>query len=401
MSGTTEDDIVVVGAGVIGCAAARELAADHDVRVIEKGQVAAEASALAAGEVTMLTTYTDEGERAVARHAIDFFESYDGTGDFHFERRPSLELVTAEREEEARARTERLRGEGHPVEWLDVDEVDAEYDRFQTDSIVGGVRWEGTGFVDPYTFSVTLKRDAEERGAVFETETAVGEFLVEDGAVSGVVTDEGERLADNVVVAAGWRTEELLRDVYQVPVQPYRTQCIVLEPDDPLSDRFPMGWIPGQHVYFRGELNGDLLVGGWSFAEDDPESASGQEDESFREHVASLLPRFFTEFDGAGVVNGWAGVDGATPDTFPIIDAPADAPDGLVVATGFNGRGIMTAPVAATLVGDFVRDDDPRLPTDPFEVERFDSRSPDFRFISISAGDEGELDDESEEATAD
>ena len=219
--------------------------------------------------------------------------------------------------------------------------------------------------------------------------------------MNGVVTDEGERLADHVVVAAGWRTEELLRDVYQIPVQPYRTQCIVLEPDEPLSDEFPMGWIPGQHVYFRAELNGDLLVGGWSFAEDDPESASVQEDESFREHVASLLPRFFSEFDGAGVVNGWAGIDGATPDTFPIIDAPADAPDGLVVATGFNGRGIMTSPVAATLVGDFVRGDDPRLPTDPFDIERFDSRSPDFRFISISAGDGGELDDESEEATAD
>jgi glycine/D-amino acid oxidase-like deaminating enzyme len=391
------EDVIVVGAGVIGCAAARELAVDHDVRVVEKGQVAAEASALAAGEVTMLTTYTDEGEREVAHHAVDFFREYDGTGDFHFEERPSVELVTPKREAEARARVERLRGEDHDVEWLDLDELERDHGRFETENVVGGVRWRGTGFVDPYTFSVTLKRDAEDRGAVFDTETAVEEFLVEDGRMAGVVTEDGELRADDVVVAAGWRSEELLRDVYQLPVQPYRTQCIVLEPDDPLGDDFPMGWIPGQHVYFRAELNGDLLVGGWSFAEDDPEGASGQEDEEFREHVAGLLPRFFRDFDGAGVVNGWAGVDAATPDTFPIIDAPADAPDGLVVATGFNGRGIMTAPVAATLVGDFVRDDDPRLPTDPFTVERFDSRSPDFRFISISAGDEGELDEEDEQ----
>jgi glycine/D-amino acid oxidase-like deaminating enzyme len=391
------DDVIIVGAGVIGCAAARELAVDHDVRVIEKGQVAAEASALAAGEVTMLTTYTDEDERPVARHAIDFFREYDGTGDFHFEERSSVELVTPHREDEARARAERLGGEGHPVEWLTVDEMEREYDRFQTENVVGGVRWNGTGFVDPYTYSITLKGDAEERGAVFETETAVEAFVVEDGAVTGVVTEDGELRADHVVVAAGWRSEELLRDVYQIPVQPYRTQCIVLEPDEQLDDDFPMGWIPGQHVYFRAELNGDLLVGGWSFAEDDPEGASRQEDEDFREHVAGLLPRFFRNFDGAGVVNGWAGVDAATPDTFPIVDAPEDAPDGLVVATGFNGRGIMTSPVAATLVGDFVRGDDPRLPAHLFAIDRFDSRSPDFEFISISSGDGGELDEESEQ----
>jgi len=161
----------------------------------------------------------------------------------------------------------------------------------------------------------------------------------------------------------------------------------VLDPGEALADDFPMGWIPGEHVYFRPEHNGDLLVGGWSFAEGDPDAASDSEDEAFRDHVADLVPRFLREADRARYVDGWAGVDGATPDTRPIVDAPGDAPDGLVVATGFHGRGVMTAPVAATAVRSLLGGESPPFPIDCFALDRFDSRSPDFEFESISAGD--------------
>ena len=117
-------------------------------------------------------------------------------------------------------------------------------------------------------------------------------------------------------------------------------------------------------------------------AEESPEGASENEDEAFRDHVVELLPRF----GRARFVNGWAGVDGATPDTRPIVDAPEEAPDGLVVATGFHGRGVMIAPVAAA-VRSLADGTEPPFPLAPFELDRFDSRDPDFEFHSISAGD--------------
>ncbi|MFC7046780.1 NAD(P)/FAD-dependent oxidoreductase [Halobacteriaceae archaeon GCM10025711] len=361
MADTNTFDVVVVGGGVIGCAAARSLAADHDVVVLEQGQIAAEASALAAGEITMAPSYTDYP--AVADHATEFFRAYDGTRQFAFEERPSLELVKPGREELAGRRVDRLQGDGVAVEFLDAATVEDRHPRFDMSSFGGAVRHEDTGFVDPYTFAVTLKRDAEDRGATVHTDTAVTGFLVEDGAVAGVEADDGETYrAPTVVVAAGWRTEALLRPLVQLPIQPYRTQIVVLEPDDPLDESFPMGWVPGEHVYFRPELNGDLLAGGFSFAEPDPETASENEDEEFKMHVADLVPRFLHGFERAGFVNGWAGIDAATPDTRPIIDAPDDAPDGLVVATGFHGRGVMTAPVAATLVRELVTGEDGTLP---------------------------------------
>ena len=91
--------------------------------------------------------------------------------------------------------------------------------------------------------------------------------------------------------------------------------------------------------------------------------------------------------DRAQFVNGWAGIDGATPDTRPVVDAPDEGPAGLVVATGFHGRGVMTAPVAATAVRELVGGEPAPFALSTFALDRFDSRSPDFEFVSVSAGE--------------
>lgn len=380
-------EVVIVGGGVSGCAIARTLAPERDVLVLEREAIATGgATALAAGEVTMTPSYSDHP--SVANHAMSFFRSFDGTGAFAFHERPSVELVPPDREGEARRRADRLSEAGFPVTFLEPDAVAAEYPRLTLENYVGVVRHEDTGFLDPYTLTVELKTEAEASGATFETGRTVTDVRVEDGDVVGVHTEDGPIDAGQVVVAAGWRTGGLLEDLLDLPIRPYRTQVVVLEAEPSMNESFPMGWIPGSHVYFRPEINGDLLVGGYSFAEDDPAAASEHVDEAFREHVAEIVPTFLANLDRAGFVDGWAGIDAATPDTRPIVDAPADAPEGLVVATGFHGRGVMTAPVTATIVRDIVLDERSSIPHEPFAIDRFDSRSADFPFYSISAGDD-------------
>jgi len=377
--------VVVVGGGVVGCAIAHELAADHDVVVVEKGQIAGEATARAAGIIGLSKVYEDVPN--VAAYAADFFERFDGTGTFEYTRRGRIGLVRPGDEAAKRREAERLTEKGIPTTYLTAAELDERYPRFDTADFAGGVEYEarpGKGWLDPYTFAVTLKEAAESAGAAFRTGVTVEGVRTADGAVTGVETDSGPIAAPDVVVAAGWRTPSLLEDVVEIPVRPYRTQCIVLEPATPLPDEFPMGWVDGEHVYFRPELNGDLLVGGWSFAEERPESASENADAEFRRHVARLVPDVFEGMEDAEFVNGWAGVDGATPDQRPIVDAPGDGPDGLVVATGFHGRGVMTSPVAARAVRSLVTGADAPFPLATFAVDRFESRSTDFEFASIS-----------------
>lgn len=364
-----EYDVVVVGAGVIGCAVADALAPATDVLVLDRAGIAAGATGRAAGLVTPTLFYGDHP--GVAAHANDFFRTFDGQYGFTFTERRRYDYVTASEVDAAKERAETLADDGFPVAYLGAERVERDAPRLRLDDFAGAVRYDDAGWVDPYGLATALQRRAIERGAVFVTDRGVETV---DG--NGVVLAENDaRIEADVVVAAGWRTPDIVDA--PLPIRSYRTQCVALEPDDPLADEFPMGRVGSEHLYFRPEHNGDLLVGGAHDLVDDPGTASEQADESFVEAVARTIPTLVDGFGDAGLVNGWAGVDSATPDARPILDRVDD----VLVATGFNGLGVLAAPIAASVVESLVagtpRDLQPFDPS-PFALSRFPDRSASF-----------------------
>lgn len=375
-------DTVVVGAGVVGCMAARELATDREVLVLDRDGVAGAATGRSAGLVAPTLFFGDLP--AVARHANAFVREFDGTGEFAFTHRDRLDLATAEERPDAEEVARERAADGFPVSYLDAEAVRERYPALTMEGFAGAVEYRDTGWVDPYSYATALAGEATDRGATVETGRAATGLLVEDGAVAAIETDAGTVRTDEVVVAAGWHTRDLLADHLDVPVRPYRTQCVVLEPEEPLDESFPLVRIGSEHLYTRPEHNGDLLVGGMAELVDDPEGASTSADEAFRDQCAATVPDLFHGFDTAGVVNDWAGVDTATPDARPIIDAPAEAPEGLVVATGFNGLGVMISPVVGPAVRELLGGASAPFPLPPFALDRFDQTGADFALRSTS-----------------
>lgn len=371
-----EYDVVVVGAGVIGCAVADALAPTHDVLVLDRAGTASGATGLAAGLVTPTLFYGDLPD--VAAHANEFFRNFDGQYGFEFTERRRYDYVPETEVESARKRAETLAYGGFPVTYLDGESVHAEAPRLRLDDFAGAVRYDDGGWVDPYGLATALQRRAVEHGATFVTDQAV-----ESVSASGVDLpgSRGRIEADDVVVAAGYRTPDLVGA--PLPIRSYRTQCVVLEPSDALADEFPMGRVGSEHLYFRPEHNGDLLVGGSHELVDDPEATSQRADESFVEEVALAVPGLVDGFGDAGLVNGWAGVDSATPDARPILDRV----DGVVVATGFNGLGVLAAPIAAavavSLVDGTIASGLP-FPAEPFALSRFPDRDASFDLHTTS-----------------
>lgn len=387
-SGSDEGHVVVVGAGVVGCAIAAALSRSVSVTVLEKGPIGAGTTARAAGEVTMTPSYSDYP--AIADYANSFFREHAGPRRFAFHDRESVEFVPPDRLGESRRRVERLSNDGIPVSFLNAVDASIAYPPLDLDRYVGLVRHADAGFLDPERLTGCLARRAVRRGARIETGVEVTDLQVSDGRIVGVRSDAGPLRADAVVVAAGWRTPRLLGDRLALPVRPYRTQAVVLELPGlaESSTPLPMGWVPEERVYFRPMSERELLVGGWAEPLDDPDAASQNEDAAFRRHVAAVVPKLFADPSGARYVEGWAGVDLATPDTRPIIDVTPDGPAGLFLATGFHGRGVMTAPVAGAAIRSLVLGEPAPFLLDPFRVDRFADRSPDFPFLSTSAGGE-------------
>lgn len=374
-------DVVIVGAGIVGCQAARELAPDHDVLVIDKGQIGNGTTGKASGLVTVVEEYSDTP--SAARHAMDFFRMYDGTDNFSFTERSYLELRSSDHDpEELRDHAADLRDGGFEAAFHTLAELDERFPgTFTLPDHAGGIVYEDAGWFDPYTYVMTVKDDAEREGAEFRTGVEVDDVVVEDDGVVGVETDADGRVgAEQVVVAACWRTRPMVSEYVQLPTRPYRYQTINIDHERELSEDFPMAWDEHTHLYWRPEHNGDLHVGGGTYFVDPPGSTRTTTTEGFRRLVADTIPERIRDLGEARLAHGDTCLtgDAATPDRYPIIDAPTEAPDGLVVATGMHGFGIMAAPVAGTAVRAIVAGEDAPFPVEEFSLDRFDDRSTGF-----------------------
>lgn len=372
-------DVIVVGGGVIGCATARELAPDHDVLVLEAGAAAGEVSPKASGLVAVIADLPEYPE--AASHAMEFFHSFDGTGQFELTRRPGLHLVTAEEEEWGREHAAEMADHGFDVSYLTAGEIEDRHpDALVLDEFVGGVEFGNSGWVDPYTYTMELKADAEDAGARYETETAVEAIVTEDGAVAGVLVDGDLIEAEHVVCATGWRTRELLAGYVEVPVRPFRWQAVNLEVGREFDVTFPITWDRQSRMYWRPEHNGDLHVGGGTYFVDDPGDVRSTVTEGFRRAVAETIVGRVRDVEDARIKSGdcCPTGDAATPDDLPIVDAPDGAPDGVVVAVTGPVGGIMCSPFVSTAVRSLVTGENAPFPVDPHGLDRFEDHSAEF-----------------------
>lgn len=403
--GRSKADVVVVGAGIIGCAIAREVAPNREVLVLDRAEVGGGASGLAAGLTAPTLFY--HRHPAVAEHANQFLRDFDGTDEFEFTERPRIEILPSGDEDRGRTRVERMRSSGFPVSFLEAETAENRYPSFDFSDFAGVVEIGDAGFVDdPYEYTRALEADAERRGATFRSGVTVNGVLTEGRTVTGVHTDDGVVESSAVVCAAGWRTRALLNGLVELPVRPFVLQCVTADPAEPVDD-VPLGRLASEEVYFRPQHNGKLRFGGGEYLVDDPEeltngatetqplraekpaeNLTAQEaadavpaDEGFKNHASAVVSRFLRSFAHSDTVTferEWKGVGSATPDGEPIIDRPDDAPDGLFVATGFNGLGVTIAPVAATLIEHLITDTEAPFPREIFTLDRFESRTTNF-----------------------
>jgi glycine/D-amino acid oxidase-like deaminating enzyme len=373
---TDTERVVVVGAGVSGLAAARELAPDHEVIVLDAGGVAADTSSRASGMISLSLEPIPESWSTFAREA---FRDLDGRGVFSFVERETVGLVREGTDPPSP-------DEGDALGFHTVAELTDRYPGSFGDlsGYAGGVVYGGTGYLDALDYAMTLKWAAERAGAAVYRDHAVTDLRVEDGEVTGVETEYGPVDADHVVYATGWRTRELLAGYVELPVRPMRWNAVVVEPTEPLPESCPMGSEAGNRIYWRPTARGDVLIGGNEHLLADPEGTPMGVEGSFRDlalgEVAPLL---------RGVDDGrlrredcCPTADSASPDGLPVVDAPPEAPEGLVAVTGLHGRGVMLSPVVGRTVRSLVTGEDAPFPTDPLRLDRFDDRSADFEYLS-------------------
>jgi len=342
-------NVLILGAGISGCALAFHLArrAVGPVIVYDPQTPSAGATGRAAGIVT--EQLWDPWDVLVVRESKEEYaqlaERYDPTayavnGFARWTRNPAAVPVLEET-------VERLRSWSVPASVLDTTTLAEKVPWGRYDGVLGAIWSPNDSVVTPSRMAELYAERARELGVDFILGSPANRFTREGDhwelTVGGQVTR-----AHRVVVAAGAWSKKVFASVgHPLPLAPYRTQAAVLRPSSPDARIFPSVHDIDLDVYVRPEENGRILAGdGTELVEVDPDKYSTGGDERFVAHLAESFGSRFPGWADAELVRAWAGVCVATPDRRPLIGPVPDA-SGLFALTGFNGFGVMRAGGAA------------------------------------------------------
>ena len=358
MSEERSYDVVVVGGGVIGLAAAWRLAqAGVGVAVLERSErPPGGATGVAAGMLAPIgeLTFGEPGLLELTLAAADLYprfvaelEEASGVAT-GYEVRGALHVALDRDEAEQLRRVHDLqRRMGLAAEWLPPRGC-RELEPGLTPSLSGGVIAPGEGSIDPRQLSAALLAALGRQGVEVRTGTEVTGSRIEGERIAGVRTAAGEELrAGTVVLACGaWSGgAEWLPEAARPPVRPVKGQ--ILELRRPRGTAAPIERIvASERVYLVPRGDGRLIAG--ATVEErgfDTAVTAGGVHELLRE-AYRLLP----DVAEMELVAASAGLRPATPDNMPAV-GPGSL-DGLIVATGHFRNGILLAPLAAAGVVD-------------------------------------------------
>ena len=359
----TSADVVVIGAGVVGCSVAYYLAREGvNVTLLEREAIGSGASAHATGSLSLLGAEFSPGasfQMARASYAefpqlVAELESATGV-DLLYQRRPSLRLAL---DEEEASMIKGLMVWQQPyvkMHWIDDREVRSIEPRL-SHNIIGAVYEDESAQLDSYRLNLALARGAELKGASILYREVTG--LVADGpAISGVKTTSGDIPCGAVVVAAGtWSRAFTSWLGFPVPVRPMKGERLLLNyPGEPLpvlisspkrghmisrSDGFTSVGSTGGRDYDQKELF-------WG------EEFDRQPTENARLELLRRAIDVFPDLERAELVQQLAGSRPLSPDSKPII-GPVPGWEGILLATGHTTKGIHLGPVTGRIIADYI-----------------------------------------------
>lgn len=355
-------NVIVVGAGIVGCTVAHELArSGARVQVLETrtpGQGATRASAgiLAPYIEGHADIFRDLGARSIALY--DEFVARlraDSNHEIFYQRNGTFELAFSDGDvERLTALSATLWTQGVEARWVPpaaFEDVEPRASRRAQGALLIPIH----GFVGVTSLTLAAAAAAERAGATFKTEIGAIRVYPMPGHRVGVQSSSSTWDADRVVLAAGsWSSQITVQDADPVPVKPIRGQLIQLQAEAGAIRR--VLW--GPRGYLVPWPDGSILVGSTvedvGFDESHTEEAVRQ----LRAAAVELAPIL----EGAPLTSVRTGLRPRGPDDLPML-GPSQAVPGLIYATAHYRNGVMFAPLTVQLVSNLVfnRDADPAL----------------------------------------
>ena len=370
-------DVIIIGGGISGTAAAYSLAKEGvAVALLEQHDLAAMASGWTLAGVRQSGRHPDELPLAMA--AVEIWKTLGAELDADIEYRQMGNLRLA-RDDTEMAIIRRLVDEqkalGLDLEFLGDNSAIRAIAPAISDAVVAASFCPTDGHANPTATVRAYARAAERLGAEIHLGETVETVLVERGRVVGVRTQRATYRAARVVLTAGIYTPALLEPLgLSLPLVRRMVTVVRTRPLPPL---FAQVFGTARAICAgRQEASGRLRITGGSQAWQGVVETMSDGSPVVRpptNAIQGVIERgsfFLPAFGEAPLEDIWAGLLDMTPDGLPVIESTPEI-DGLVVAAGFSGHGFCLGPATGQLVRDLVLERPSNLSLDAFRRERF------------------------------
>jgi len=208
-------------------------------------------------------------------------------------------------------------------------------------------------------------RGADRRGIEIHQQTRVTGIKINRGRIQGVETNRGFIATSKVLSAVAGYTPRITRMVgIQTPIVVHPLQACVTEPLKPWLNCIVVS--ASLHLYVSQSSRGELVMG----ASLDPyELHSTRSTLDFAEGLAGHLLELFPFLGDVKVLRQWAGLSDMTPDFSPIMGkTPVE---GFYIDSGWGTWGFKATPVCGKTMAYTVAHDTDHELIQPFRLSRF------------------------------
>lgn len=365
-------DVVIIGAGVIGCSTAYHLAARGivDVALVEMGQVGSGSTSKSAAMLSLQFCHDELSARMAQLSYTRYMRFEEEIGvPIDFKRTGWLSVATEENSAELLAGAKMLNGLGITTEALEPAEIRRRYPEIRTDDLAVGTFGPDDGPFDPHMIVWGYARRALALGGRLHQGVRATGIELMGGRVAGVHTTAGLIAAPIVVNAAGpWAAEVGRWAGVEIPMlNRSRTILVtgvfpVIPRDRPFVEDVSTGW------YYRPEGDGVLMGMGQEPVED---LANPPTSPAIVDAIIDAAVHRVPMLEGASILTTWTGIRPLTPDGRPILGF-APGVEGFLLNCGWGGVGIIQAPMAGLLAAEVVANGRATaMDIEPLGIERF------------------------------
>jgi sarcosine oxidase subunit beta len=362
MSQKNTFDVVVVGAGVIGCSIAYHLsAAGLKTALLDRGQVGAGASGANFGMV--------QSNDAELKYSVPMvktsYSRYDHLEEqlgmsVGFKRIGSLRLLTSEDQWKlSEERSEILRRNGIPHEYVPPERIKEIEPIVDLEGLYGGVYSSYQGQLNPFLLMWAYVQRAISMGLSLHTYTEVTGFEIEHGKMRGVHTNRGDFSAGVVVLATAAWTRQLGKMIGQDwKIYTFRASVMATEPVYDFKLNTILTSTDHVEMDVTSKEDRELTVLATTQTPDGhiliaQANRPGDIVNAMISHVAPktmaiMAGRFLPALRNARILRTWAAPTTYTDDGRPLI-GPMKGIDGLILAASYRS-GVVHSPLAGEVI---------------------------------------------------